>query len=547
MNGILTALNFLSMKKLILFTTLTVLTCTVLATGVDTTLIGTEERSSQFNRVSTALATDNPGSWTYTKISEENIRRAVEVLPGIIESAMEKTSLPGIAVAVVRADKVLLAQGFGLREVGKPQQVDADTVFQLASLSKSVGATVVSHAVSNGSVGWNDPVVQHLPWFRIGDDYVTRNVTIADLYSHRSGLPDHGGDDLEDLGFDRQQILRRLAKLPLGLFRVQYAYTNFGLTAAAEAVAKANTTSWEQLSKDLLYHPAGMNSTSSKYTDYLSASNRAINHQRRKGIWVPGPPRNPQPESPAGGVSSTANDLARWLQLQLGNGTLNGKELIKPDVMQIMRQPHIISKRAKIPAVRSSLYGFGFGTGVDGTGHVRWSHSGAFQLGVATNFVILPAGDIAIAVITNGEPHGIPEAITATFADIVETGRPSRDWLPLYEKLFSAFYVNPSKLAGKVRPTIPNPPLPLNDYAGTYQNDYFGPATVSIVGSKLEIALGPVPHRFTLTHWNGDEFSYYPTGENALGISAVNFNFSPHGQKVTVEHLDEFKLGTFVK
>jgi len=495
--------------------------------------------------LATVLATGNPGTWTYTEITDENITGAVRALPGIVERAMEKTGVPGIAVAVVRADEVLMARGFGVREVGKPQQIDADTVFQLASLSKAVGATVVSRAVSKELVSWTDPVVSYLPWFKIGDDYVTRNVTIADLYSHRSGLPDHGGDMLEDLGFNREQILQRLVELPSGPFRVQYAYSNFGLTAGGESVAMATGKSWEQLSADLLYQPAGMNSTSSKYNDYLAAPNRAITHQSEDGVWFPGPPRNPQPESPAGGVSSSVNDMARWLRLHLGNGTLDGEKLIKADVLQMMRQPQSISNRSAIADARSSFYGYGIGTGVDGVGHVTWSHSGAFLLGAATSITFLPGGDVAIVVLTNGEPRGIPEAIAASFVDIVETGKERRDWLPAYAGQFAGFYVNHSILADKERPQNLRPARPLADYAGAYQNNYFGPAAIAVVNGKLEMALGPAPRRFLLTHWDGDVFSYLPTGENAVGISAVTFD--PGSQMVTVEHLDEFKLGTFAK
>ena len=258
------------------------------------------------------LASGNPGAWTATNITEENIAKAVDALPWLIQYAMAQTGVPGISVAVVRSNEVLLTGGFGVRSTEAPAKVDADTVFQIASLSKAVGATVVSRAVSSKTISWDDPVQNYLPWFRMNDRYVSKHVTIADLYSHRSGLPDHAGDLLEDLGFDRLMILRQLRLLPTGPFRNQYEYTNFGLTAAGEAVAQALGTSWEQLSEDLLYKPAGMNSTSSRYSDYLAAPNRAINHQLHDDVWSPGPPRNPDPESPAGGVSSTANDMARW-------------------------------------------------------------------------------------------------------------------------------------------------------------------------------------------------------------------------------------------
>lgn len=489
--------------------------------------------------------TGSPGAWTYTRITEQNISRAVKQLPQIVETARAATGIPGIAVAVVRADDVLLARGFGVREAGKPEPVNADTVFQLASLSKPVGATVISRAVSDQSVSWDDPVVKYLPWFRIGSSFVTDNVTIGDLYAHRSGLPSHAGDLLEDLGFDRAHILRQLRLVPTGPFRNQYAYTNFGLTAAAEAVAAAHNKRWEQLSDELLYRPAGMVHTSSRYSDYLSASNRAVTHQRQGDNWVPGPPRDPQQQSPAGGVSSSANDMAIFLRLHLGNGSLNDVELIKPDKLQQMRQPHSISGISTNPLARTSSYGYGMITSVDGTGHVRWSHSGAFLLGTGTSLAIIPGGDIAIVVLTNGEPLGVAESIVAQFIDIVETGEIQQDWLSLYHSVFAREFENDSVLANQERPLNPTGSFPLDDYAGTYLNDYYGPARVTIENNQLVISLGQVPYKFQLSHWNGNVFSYLPTGENAVGISAVSFD--RHSRSMTVEQLDRFGLGTFIR
>jgi CubicO group peptidase (beta-lactamase class C family) len=340
-----------------------------------------------------AAATGNPSAWTFSGITDENIAKAVEALPGIIQDAIDRTGVPGISGAVVRHDQVLLTAGYGVRLAGSGELADADTVFQLASLSKPVGATVISRAVSKGIVAWDDPVRKHLPWFHIGNAFVSNNVTLADLYFHRSGLPDHAGDHLEDLGFKREQILWKLRLLPLAPFRSQYKYTNFGLTAAAEAVARAYHTNWADLGEVLLYQPAGMTSTNSRYRDYLSAENPATTHQRHNGHWIAGPPRDPDAQSPAGGVSSTANDMARWMQLQLGNGALE-MDLIKPDVLPVMRQPHSFSSISPDPRARSSMYGLGLGTGVDGTGHVVWSHSGAFLLGAATTVTMVPGGDI---------------------------------------------------------------------------------------------------------------------------------------------------------
>lgn len=188
-----------------------------------------------------------PPQATANVVPPAQIDSAIARLDDLAADILRKTHIPGLAISVVRDGKTAYASGFGVRRVGTTDAVDADTVFQLASLSKSVGATVVAHQVAAGVVFWNTPIAQHLPWFVLSDDWITHHVTIADMHAHRSGLPNHAGDDLEDLGYSQAQVLHRLRFLKLHSFRDEYAYTNFGLTAAAEAVATASHTDWATL------------------------------------------------------------------------------------------------------------------------------------------------------------------------------------------------------------------------------------------------------------------------------------------------------------
>ncbi|MAM08915.1 MAG: serine hydrolase, partial [Rhizobiaceae bacterium] len=208
------------------------------------------------------------------------IDKAVAALDGIVEDIKALSGVPGIAVAVVRGGETVYAKGFGMRDAKGDLPVTPDTVFQLASLSKSVGATAVARQVSRGVVSWDSPIQDILPWFSLSDPAVSERLTIGDLYSHRSGLPDHAGDDLEDLGFDRRTILERLRLQPLSPFRTSYAYTNFGLTAAAEAVAEASGMAWSDLVQEAVFEPLGMNDTSARFDDFMARENRATPHAR---------------------------------------------------------------------------------------------------------------------------------------------------------------------------------------------------------------------------------------------------------------------------
>jgi CubicO group peptidase (beta-lactamase class C family) len=186
------------------------------------------------------------------------IDRGAAALDGIVETAMKRTGVPGIAVGVVYKDKVIYAKGFGVREVGKAGAIDPDTVFLLASVSKPIASTIVAKLVDDGVVKWDDAAKLHNPAFALSDPYVTGHATIADLLSHRSGLRTGSSDLLEDLGFDRDYILSHLDQPPLDPFRATYHYSNFGYTAGVIAAAAADGKSWEDLADELLFTPAGM-------------------------------------------------------------------------------------------------------------------------------------------------------------------------------------------------------------------------------------------------------------------------------------------------
>ncbi len=473
------------------------------------------------------------------------VENAVARLDGLAEDLMNSSGIPGMAVAVVHGGKTVYAKGFGVRDTRTSEKVDADTVFQLASLSKPVAATVVAHQVGAGSIGWDTPIVDKLPWFALSDPAATRMVTVGDLFAHRSGLPDHAGDILEDLGYDRRTILERMRLLPLAAFRDSYAYTNFGVTAAAEAVATAAGEPWEDLSDEVLYRPLSMNSTSSRFAEFQARPDKAVGHVRVDGAYQPRYTRDPDPQSPAGGVSSSVNDMAHWLAMMLADGTYNGIDVVDSTALLAALTPQAVSSPPTQPAMRSGFYGYGFNISTSPSGRVRFSHSGAFDLGAATNLVIIPDADVAIVALTNTAPIGVPETLTAEFADLVEFGEIRQDWHKLYAEAFAQMNRSVGELSGKQPPADPAPAQPLPAYSGTYTNDYWGSATVAEKDGALTIALGPRPDVYPLEHWDGDIFTLNLVSENSppSGVSAVRFS----GNAMTVELLDGDKLGTFTR
>lgn len=498
-----------------------------------------------------SLAETSPPQTAGVAIPDGQIDKAIAGLDAIAADVMKRSGIPGMAVAVVRNGKTVYVKGFGVRKIGESQPIDADTVFQIASLSKSLAASVVAHQIAAGVIKWNTPVVTHLSWFKLMDPWVTQHVTIADMFSHRSGLPEHAGDDLEDIGYDRRTVLERLRLLPLHGFRDMYAYTNFGLTAAAEAVAAASGKDWESLSEDALYKPLGMSATSSRFADFEKRSNRAVGHVKVGDGFKPKYQRLPDAQSPAGGVSSSATDLARWLAMVMQNGKSGGRQMIAAQSLLPAVTAEIISTHSSSIDARPSLYGYGFGVGISPAGRTIISHSGAFALGAGTYYAIIPSAEVGIVVLTNAAPGGAAEALGASFTDLVQFGSVTRDWFAAYSAGMAGLTAPTGDLLGKSPPAAPAPAAKLSSYVGTYANSYFGNAEIAEVSGHLELKLGLLSRPYLLTHWEGDVFSVRPSSENQTDGSLSSVTFKRTGsepaRELTIDYLNGNGLGVLLR
>jgi CubicO group peptidase (beta-lactamase class C family) len=481
-------------------------------------------------------------------LPDNAVDNAVSKLDGLAADLVQKSGIPGLAVAVVHGGKTVYAKGFGVKDVrngdNAANKVDPDTVFQLASLSKPLGSTVVAHQVGQNAISWDTPIVEKLPWFALSDPAITKMVTVGDMYSHRSGLPDHAGDLLEDLGYDRRYVLDRLRDHPLAPFRISYAYTNFGLTAGAEAVAVGAGKSWEDLSQDVLYKPLGMTSTSSRFDEYMARPDRAVGHIHVDGRYEPDYVRDAQAEAPAGGVSSSVNDMTKWLTMMLANGSYDGKTIVEEKALLPAITPQSVADRATDAVARSGFYGYGFNVGTTSDARTQLSHSGAFELGAGTNFVIIPSADVAIVALTNATPSGVPEALTAEFADLVQFGKVREDWYALYGHAFAEMERPVGSLTGKQPPPNPAPAAPLATYVGTYANPYWGAARITERDGALTLALGS-KLSVKLKHWDGNVFTYEWVSENSPPGTVSKATFD--GAKLMLEYYDQEGKGTFLR
>ncbi|MFD5863395.1 serine hydrolase [Agromyces sp. NPDC127015] len=484
------------------------------------------------------------------ELAEGALDPALESLPGLVERVLDETGVPGAAVAVVHGGETVFADGFGVRKVGEDDPVDAETVFQVASMSKPIGATVVATQVTDGVVGWDTPVAPLLPGFALADPWVTEHLTVGDLYAHRSGLPLAAGDDLEDLGYDREYVIDHLRYQPLNPFRISYGYANFGMTAGAEAVANAAGVDWETLSERELYEPLGMTSTSSRHDDFVAREDRAALHALVDGEFQPLYERDPDAQSPAGGVSSNVVDVAKWMSFVLADGVADGETLVDTADLAAAMRPQVTSAPSDVPGMRSGSYGFGFNVGTQTSGRATASHSGAFVLGAGTNFQLVPSLGLGVVALTNGAPVGAAEAIVSEFLDLVQYGASTRDWVGAYGAALAHYREPAGDLVDQSPPASPAAPSePLESYAGTWSNEYFGPAEVVVEDGSLVVHLGPDGgYEVPLEPWDGDVLAFTPDGENAPEGSRSSATFVLGGagsSTMTLQFFDGNHLGTW--
>lgn len=523
----------------------------------------------------------SPAAYSGLEVTDDRIEYAIGKVPDIVEEELEAAGVPGAAVAVVHGGEVALSEGFGVRSTETGEAVDDRTVFPLDSLSTPVSATVVAAESAEGDVDWTTPVREYLPWFALSDERATDEVTVGDLFAHRSGLPEHAGEDLEELGHDRPAVLHGLRHLPLEPFRTSYGHTGSGVTAGAEAVAVSAGTPWAELSRQRIFEPLGMNDTSYSYEELLERDDRAVGHVRAGGDrdggdggggkgsdeatddWVPADPaRDPDPLAPAGGLSSSVTDMARWMAMVLADGAgPAGGQIVPTDALREALTPQVVSSPPQAAADRAGSYGYGFEISTTSSGRVQWSHSSAFSRGSASAVLMIPSLDVGIITLTNTAPVGVPETINARFADYAQYGDPAIGWRDLFSEAFGPLTAPVGDLVDARRPSSPAPGPDPDEVLGVYRNDYFGEIEIrersraegaaeggdddDNTRPALEIAVGPRPQTWPLEHWDGPVYAAGPRGENWPPGSRGSVTFD--GDTVTVELLDADGLGAFTR
>ena len=303
--------------------------------------------------------------------------------------------VPGFAVVIVKDGQTVLMRGYGERALGSGEPVDEHTLFAIASNSKAFTSASLAMLVEEEKLSWDDPVQKHLPYFQLYNPYVSSEMRIRDLLSHRSGLGTYSGDLLwYGTDYSAEEVVRRTRYVPqTGAFRASYGYSNLMFIAAGEVVAAASGMAWADFVESRILQPLGMNRTVTSTTDLSRMDNVATPHKNWVDRVEPIDWYNWDAMAAAGGIISSVSDMANWLKLQLGNGEAGGTRLFSEASsweMWTVHSARAVSAGSRRTTPSTHFRGYGLGWGLnDDRGRLVVSHGGGYD-GMFSRVVLIP-------------------------------------------------------------------------------------------------------------------------------------------------------------
>jgi CubicO group peptidase (beta-lactamase class C family) len=463
-----------------------------------------------------------------------------------VTRAMKLFDVPGIAIAVVKDGKVIAARGFGVRKLGSPDKVDAKTLFEVASNSKAFTAAALAMLVDEGKLAWDDPVTKHLPDFQMYDAYVTHEMTVRDLLTHRSGLGLGAGDLLwwPTTNFSTDEIIHKLRFIaPSTSFRSSYAYDNLLYIVAGKIIAAKSGKSWGETIHERILAPVGMTTTTTSLAENAGNPNVANAHSKIDGK-IAAVKAMPVPNAVgAVGINTNAEDIARWMNVLLAGGSLgkdaNGTEarLFSAKQAQEMwtaQTPMRVSTpNPKLAGTRANFAAYGLGFQLrDWQGKLMALHSGALQ-GFYSKVVLVPEAKLGIAILTNAESGGSLNALQYQLVDRYLGTPNAPDWIGAvaavenenHAKEQARLATTKAARAGKSQPSLAR-----SAYDGDYQDPWYGIATIKHAAGKQILSFARTPDLTgELEHFQHDTFIVRWKERNFNADAYVTFALNPDG------------------
>lgn len=437
--------------------------------------------------------------------------REIDEYANTVTAAWAGKAGAGMAIAVVKDDKVVSAKGYGIRELGKPDKVDPDTVFAIASNSKAFTTAALAILVDEKKIAWDDKVSKYLPDFEMYDPWVTSELTIRDLVTHRVGLDTFSGDLLwYETTYTSAQILERVKHLkPVSSFRTRYGYQNLMFIVAGEVIAKVSGKPWCMFLRERIFTPLGMNRTSCSVNNL--PNNAAFPHNESGGTFRKLHRGNVDGSSAAAALNSSVNDLSNWVRLQLAGGKFDGKQIISEAQAWGLHQPYLAQQISK-PAWQGNptrhFSGVASGWFVyDYHGVKVINHSGGLD-GMLSYTVLIPEKNVGFVVLSNSESPSF--AVMMSKIRDVMVDAPKRDWNAEAVDQFAARKKAADDAIAKAdaeRVKNTTPSLALTGYAGTYSDKMYGDITVGQEKGRLVMRFLPSPNFVAdLEHWHFNTF-----------------------------------------
>ena len=460
-----------------------------------------------------------------------------------VASAMKTFDAPGAAIAIVKDGKVVFARGYGVKKLGSPTPVDTHTLFQIASNTKAFTTASLAMLVDEGQLKWDDPVTKYLPWFQLSDPYVTRELTVRDLITHRSGLGLGAGDLLWlHSNYSRDEMLRRIRYARVASsFRSKYAYDNVLYAAAGEVVAAASGEPWNVFVRDRILKPLGMTEALTGVAELSANANMASPHSMIDGKLQLISLDSVDVIAPAGGIIANVSDIARWMIVQLDSGRVDNTRLWSAVRTRDMWSGQTILPIAppSVPALAPVTPNFAeYGLGwvlQDYRGHKIVTHTGGLG-GMTSRTLLVPDARLGIVILTNSETPLINAIPFRAMDDML--GTPRLDWTAIDEaahKKALASGVEVEAKAASSRNRESKPSLPLAKYAGSYNDAMYGDASITDENGHLVLRFAHSPE-FTadLEHWQYDTFvAHWRT--KTIPDAYVTFSLTASGDIDTVK------------
>jgi CubicO group peptidase (beta-lactamase class C family) len=480
-------------------------------------------------------------------------------LDDYVARALKEFEVPGVAVAVVKDGKVALLKGYGVRKLGESAPVDEQTLFGIASNTKAFTAAALAILVDEGRISWDDPVIKHLPGFQMYDSYVTREMTVRDLLTHRSGLGLGAGDLMffPPTTFTREEIVSRLRYIkPATSFRSKYAYDNVLYLVAGQVVAAVSGKSWDDFVKERIFAPLGMTASNTSVKDLRPGGNFVSPHQKVEGKLQPVPYMNIDNTAPAGAINSNVAEMSKWVIAQLNEGAIdNGDRRLfsqrqSREMWSAQTPMPVGAPPPQLAALRSNFSAYGLGWGLnDYRGYKVVSHSGGL-LGMVSRVRMIPDLKLGIVVLTNQEAGGAMEAISYHIIDRYLKA-PATDWIGAFRSVFEqrlARAKEAEKSQSAARNAESKPSLPPAKYAGRYNDAWYGDVTIALEEGKLVLRFGRTPGLVgDLEHWQYDTFVARWRDRSLYADAFVTFALKPDGgidqmKMVPVSPLTDFSF-----